>query len=197
MFFLFLPCTFEESAEWLYMGGNNRSKNGINLFRDMRTVLEPITLADREEIIDIFNFYTEHSFAAYTGSPLSYEMFDVFMQSSWGYPAVTARDESDAVIGFGMLRPYSSIPTFSCTAELTCFLKNGYTGRGIGKIILDHLETKGQSMGITSILASISSLNEGSVRFHLNNGFSECGRFKAIGEKRGVKFDVVYCQKMI
>jgi phosphinothricin acetyltransferase len=163
----------------------------------MRIALEPITLDDREDIIDIFNFYTENSFAAYTATPLSYEMFDAFMQFSWGYPTVTAKDGIDRVIGFGMLRPYSSIPAFSCTAELTCFLRNGYTGKGIGKIILDHLIAEGRAMGITSILASISSMNDGSIRFHTKNGFSECGRLKAIGEKRGVRFDVVYCQKMI
>jgi phosphinothricin acetyltransferase len=163
----------------------------------MNIVLEPITLADREEIIDIFNYYTENTFAAYTETPLPYEMFDTFIQMSWGYPSVTARDESDSVIGFGMLRPYSSIPAFSQTAELTCFIKQGYTGRGIGKTILAHIEMKGRDMGITSILASISSLNEGSIRFHLNNGFVECGCLKKIGRKQGMLFDVIYCQKMI
>jgi L-amino acid N-acyltransferase YncA len=164
---------------------------------NMRIELEPVTLADREEIIDIFNYYTENSFAAYTASPLSYEVFDSFMQLSWGYPAVTARDEFDAVIGFGMLRPYSSIPAFSATAEMTCFIKHGYTGRGVGKIILEYLVSKAHSFGISSILVSISSLNESSVRFHKNNGFSECGRLKGVGTKRGVTFDVIYCQKMI
>jgi len=163
----------------------------------MKIFLEPVTSDDREAIIDIFNFYTETGFAAYTAEPLSYEMFDSFMCSSWGYPSVIARDDSDVVLGFGMLRPYSSIPAFSGAAELTCFLKNGYTGRGTGTQILDYLEQKARAMGIISILVSISSLNDGSIRFHRNNGFIECGRLKGIGEKRGVRFDVVYCQKMI
>ncbi len=182
-----------------FLQGTNEAwlKTVATFLRDMRISLEPVTLHDREAIIDIFNFYTESGFAAYTESPLSYEMFESFVQFSSGYPAVTARDESGVVVGFGVLRPYSSIPVFSSTAELTCFLKHGYTGRGIGKQILNCLEHKAQGMGITSILVSISSRNPGSIAFHRNNGFTECGRLTGVGEKRGVRFDVVYCQKMI
>ncbi|NTW69650.1 MAG: N-acetyltransferase [Chlorobiaceae bacterium] len=163
----------------------------------MRIFLEPVTLNDRVAIMDIFNFYTESGFAAYTEEPMPYELFESFIQYSSEYPAITARDEFDEVIGFGMLRPYSAIPVFASSAEMTCFLKNGYTGRGIGRSILECLEAEARRMAITSILVSISSLNEGSIRFHLNNGFRECGRLKEIGEKRGARFDVVYCQKMI
>jgi L-amino acid N-acyltransferase YncA len=65
-----------------------------------------------------------------------------------------------------MLRAYSPFPTFSKTAEITYFIKPGYTGKGIGKKILDSLLAKARETGITSIIASISSLNEGSINFH-------------------------------
>ncbi|TLU83370.1 MAG: N-acetyltransferase family protein [Chlorobium sp.] len=163
----------------------------------MQITLDPILASDAEEIVDIFNYYTENSFAAYTERPISYDMFEAFFYSTRGYPSVTARDDSETMIGFGLLRPFSSISTFSHTAELTLFLKEGYTGQGIGRLILSYLEEKGREAGITSILASISSLNERSIRFHLHNGFTECGCFRGIGRKRGATFDVIYCQKTI
>jgi phosphinothricin acetyltransferase len=163
----------------------------------MVITIEPIIASDAEDIVDIFNYYTENSFAAYTERPIPYEMFEAFFLSARGYPAVTARDAGDMVTGFGMLRPFSTIPAFSRTAELTCFLRNGYTGKGIGRLILTHLEERGREIGITSILASISSLNAQSLQFHLHNGFLECGRFRSIGRKRGETFDVIYCQKML
>jgi phosphinothricin acetyltransferase len=52
-------------------------------------------------------------------------------------------------------------------------------------------------MGLNSILASVSSLNEASMIFHLRHGFVECGRFRNIGWKQGQAFDVVYYQKML
>jgi phosphinothricin acetyltransferase len=60
-----------------------------------------------------------------------------------------------------------------------------------------RLEKKGKDQGITTILASISSQNEGSIRFHAGHGFTECGRFKKVGRKKGIIFDTVWMQKFI
>jgi len=156
-----------------------------------------MTEHDRESIMDIFNFYVENSYAAYPEQRLPYDFYDVFLSMCKGYPAVTVRNGAGDVVGFGMLRPYHAMPAFSKTAEITYFIKPDCTGQRIGKRLLDHLEDEGRKKGLTSILASISSLNAGSLRFHVSNGFVECGRFKSIGQKRGEVFDVVYCQKML
>ena len=63
--------------------------------------------------------------------------------------------------------------------------------------MLGHLETAGKAQGIRTILASISSLNEGSIRFHERHGFIECGRFRNVGLKRGMVYDTVWMQKDI
>ena len=163
----------------------------------MHIVLEPLDDSDGPEILDIFNYYAENSFAAYSLQPLPDEMACMFLDLSNGYPAVVARDENGLAVGFGLLRPYSPMPAFASTAEMTLFMRNGYTGQGTGKVILDHLVEQAAEMGLVSILASVSSMNEGSIRFHLRNGFHECGRFREAGEKFGKRFDVVYCQRMV
>lgn len=152
---------------------------------------------NREEVMNIFNYYVENSFAAYPDRKLPNEFFDALLLMSQGYPTVVAMTDEGVVAGFGLLRPYNPMPAFLRTAEVTCFLKPGYTGLGIGKIILGHLLEKGKQKGIGSVLANISSLNEGSIRFHLKNGFSECGRIREAGQKNGRIFDIVYCQKML
>jgi len=163
----------------------------------MELTLTPITPDDRDAVMDIFNYYVENSFAAYPENKLPHEFFGTLLKMCEGYPSVAVRDENGAVIGFGMLRPYSPMPAFAQTAEITYFLRQDSTGKGIGKAILERLIEEGRKKGVTNILAGISSLNEGSIRFHLKNGFVECGRFKSIGRKKGRDFDVVYCQRMI
>jgi L-amino acid N-acyltransferase YncA len=165
--------------------------------KELKITLTPMSLNDREPVIDIFNYYVENSFSAYPERKLPYEFFDTFLSMCQEYPTATARDEAGELIGFGMLRPYNPIPAFSKTAEITYFIKPDFTGRGIGKTLLDYLVDGGRKKGLATILAGISSLNEGSIRFHLNNGFFECGRFKGIGRKQGKIFDVVYCQMML
>jgi len=113
------------------------------------------------------------------------------------YPAVVVRGGNCGVAGFGMLRPHNPMPAFARTAEITCFLRPELTGRGIGTEVLGYLEAEGSKRGIACILASISSLNEGSIRFHRRHGFVECGRFRNVGSKRGVLFDTVWMRKEI
>ena len=161
----------------------------------MNVKIAPLAKDGQKEIIDIFNYYVEHSFAAYPERKLPYECFYHFLEICEGYPAITAKDDQGNILGFGMLRSYNPFPTFSQTAEITYFVKSEYTGRGIGKRILDCLLAKAKEKGITSIVASISSLNEGSINFHKKNGFVECGRLREIGNKRGKFLTLYICRK--
>jgi phosphinothricin acetyltransferase len=163
----------------------------------MNVELQPMAVADLEEMTGIFNYYVEHTFSTYTEIPVSVEMFDSLMCFSQGYPALTARDDDGVLAGFGILRPYSPIPAFDRTAELTCFLGPGYTGKGIGTIMLEALEAGAREMGINSIIATVSSLNDGSLHFHMARGFSLQGCLTGIGLKNGRSFDVILLQKTL
>lgn len=159
--------------------------------------IEPIVPDDREPIIDIFNYYIENTFAAFPEEKMPYHAFDIFLQMSDGLPAVKITDENSKLVGFGMLRQFNPMPVFSHTAEITYFIDSNQTGKGIGKDLLEFLEKNGRQKGITTLLANISSLNTGSIRFHKRNGFIECGRFVNVGRKKGQMFDTVWMQKML
>jgi len=159
--------------------------------------LGPITAADGNAVIDLFNNYIENSFAAYPDHPVPYGFFAMFLEICNNYPSVIAKDPDGTVAGFGMLRPHNPMPAFRHTAEITYFVRADMTGKGLGAKMLGHLEEAGKEQGITTILASISSLNEGSIRFHARHGFSECGRFVRVGVKKGVVFDTIWMQKFI
>lgn len=163
----------------------------------MNFKLGPISMADRIEIVDIFNHYIETSFAAFPDHPLPYDAFEAILNKCKGFPTVTARDEQDSIIGFGMLHAYNPFPVFSGTAELSYFIKPEWTSRGIGTMMLGYLCQKAQDRGITTLLASISSLNNQSLRFHAGKGFSQCGCFRKVGRKMNETFDIVYMQKFL
>jgi phosphinothricin acetyltransferase len=163
----------------------------------MEYSISPISNEDGEAIIDIFNYYVENSFAAYPENKLPYQAFDMFLQISNGYPRASIKNRNGKIIGFGMLRSYHPIPTFSQTAEVTYFLHPDHTGKGLGKMLLYFLEKGASEKGITNILVNVSSLNPGSINFHRKNGFIECGRFKNIVKKKGQEFDAVWMQKRL
>jgi phosphinothricin acetyltransferase len=163
----------------------------------MNSGLQPVTMADMEEMTALFNYYVLHSVATYTERPVSVEVFEALMSFFPGYPALTVRVDSGTLAGFGLLRPYSQIAAFAGTAELTMFIRDGYTGMGYGSALLNALEAAASAMGIHSIVATVSSLNGPSLLFHRLRGFTEQGRLAGIGERNGRRFDVVFLQKAL
>lgn len=160
-------------------------------------LLGTITPSDRKAVIDLFNHYIENSFAAYPDHKVPYEFFGMFLAMCKGHPSVTLKDNEGTLAGFGTLRPHNPMPTFSHTAEVTYFIRPELTGRGLGSQMLDFLMAEGKKCGISQVLASISSLNERSIRFHQKHGFTECGRFRRVARKKDIFFDIVWMQKTI
>ncbi len=160
----------------------------------MKTSFKPMSFEHCEGIMNIYNWYIENSLAAYPDKIKSNDYFSHFMEATKGYPAYTIFD-NDEIVGFCFLRPYLPHSTFRETAEITYFIKENYTGKGLGKLALDKLEEDAKAADIKYILASISSENLHSLSFHLKNNFRECGRFGKIITKNGKQFDIVWMQK--
>jgi len=163
----------------------------------MAYLINPISPEDREPIMQILNYYVENTFAAYPEDTLPLEVFDLLFRMTKDYPTGTIKDQDGNILGFGMFRPHSPIPTFSKTVDASYFIHPDHIGKGLGKQLLAYLENKGRDKGVTCILANISSLNPKSIAFHKKNGFTECGCFKNVGKKKGCVFDTVWMQKMI
>jgi phosphinothricin acetyltransferase len=94
----------------------------------MQIRIKPLTKNNKKEIIDIFNYYIENSFAAYPENKLPYESFDNLLKMCEGYPACIAEDEKGNILGFGMLQAFNPFSTFSQTAEITYFIRPECTG---------------------------------------------------------------------
>ncbi|GAB6181226.1 GNAT family N-acetyltransferase [Desulfotomaculum defluvii] len=156
--------------------------------------IREMNIGDRVPVIDILNHYIEHGYAAYPEKKLTYAIFEELFLKNEFYPRIVVELQEGNVVGFAMLRPYSPIPTFKKTAEISYFIKPDLLGQGLGTSMLKFLLEKAKGKGIINILANISSFNKGSIEFHRTHGFEECGMFKEIGFKNGVNFDVVWMQ---
>jgi len=162
----------------------------------MKTIFEPMAEHHCAEVMAIFNYYVEHGFSAYPETRLPDVFFGKFLELTRGYPAFVIKDQvSGEIAGFCFLRAWNPFSTFKKTAELSCFIAPGHTGKGLGTAALNELECQAKPKGIKVLLAGISSKNTQSLAFHRKHGFTECGRFKNVGEKNGTVFDVVWMQK--
>jgi L-amino acid N-acyltransferase YncA len=158
-------------------------------------VLQDLGENHRQPVIDVFNYFIRHTYAAFPGREMGYDLFDRFLEMSHGYPRVAIKGVSGEVVGFAFLRPYHFADSFRRTAEITYFIMPEHTRQGLGTAILQRFCRQSREMGLDSILAPVSSLNPVSLDFHHKNGFRECGRFLKVGRKWGEDFDVVWLQK--
>jgi phosphinothricin acetyltransferase len=163
----------------------------------MNATFIPLAEEHRTGFIDILNWYSENSFAAYPETSQPYERFDFFLENAKNYPAYAALDGGGDVVGFFHLRAYNPLPTFRETAELTIFFRRDSVGLGLGTRALDLLEKEARKRDIKNIVSSVTSRNEPSLAFHRKSGFTEVGRLRNVGKKFGEYFDVVLLQKVI
>jgi len=163
----------------------------------MSYTIRPVKDKDRRAVTDIFNYFIENSFAAYPIRPVPTGFFDRMVAIAAGYPFYVIDTPDGDTIGFGLLHRYHGADSFERTGELTYFILPDHTGHGLGTKLFDRLIEEARRIGIDNLLASISSLNEQSLRFHAKLGFTECGRFRRVGVKNGHEFDVVWVQKFL
>jgi L-amino acid N-acyltransferase YncA len=163
----------------------------------MAIQITPMTMDDQVAVIDIFNHHIEHGEATFFEKRLPYVFIDNFIKLGQDYPVLAARSQQGSVLGFGLLRPYSAIPAFACSAEISYFVHPDHLRCGIGLRLLEALIEHGRQKGISTIMACILAQNSASIQFHLKHGFLECGQFGRIGIKHGEAFDVKYFQLFI
>jgi L-amino acid N-acyltransferase YncA len=157
--------------------------------------LEKMSESHRTAVIDIFNHFIRQSFAAFPEEEVDYRFFDRILETAQSNPALVIITGDHKVVGFGAMRPYHFADSFKRTAEVAYFILPEYTRKGLGSAMLDLFVGEAGHRGIDSLLAHISSRNAASARFHIKNGFRECGRFLRVGRKFGEDFDVVWMQK--
>ncbi len=160
----------------------------------MNLIFEPMSAEHERDVMDIYNYYARNTFFAYPENPLPNQFYSRFLEIGKTHPAYAIIADGE-VIGFCLLRPYNPFPVFRETAEVSYFIKKEFTGRGLGGVVLKKLEESARQKGIKKLLADISSENSASIKFHLNNGFTQCGRFRNAGKKFDRHFDVVWMEK--
>jgi phosphinothricin acetyltransferase len=160
------------------------------------SAIRPAGGDDVQAIARIFNYYVRRSFAAFPDRELETGLLSRLLDQAKDYGSFAVEKDGE-VIGFGLLRPLYPFPNLMAAGEVSYFICPGFTGRGTGTRLLGVIETAARGLGMTSLVARVSSRNRRSIRFHRKNGFSRCGRIRSIGSKFGRSFDVVILQKFL
>ena len=117
----------------------------------------------KKETIDIFNYYIEHTTAAYRSEKVDYDFFSALVDENV-VCAYAVMNNSNDVIGFCMLEKYKNIRTFNELGDCMYFIKPEMTGKGVGRNMLSLIENDAKQNGIKKLVVDISDENEKSKR---------------------------------
>lgn len=162
----------------------------------MKVTFDKLTDKYKEEVMEIYNYYIENTYAAYPGNRLPSRFFDKLTSEINGYPAYVVKN-SDKVVGFCFWNSYKNYSTFKETAVINCFLAYEVKGLGIEDYCLKKLEEDARQLDIKNILAIIPTKNRLGVRYYHTNGFRTCGTISDIGTKFGESFGLVIMKKIL
>ena len=94
----------------------------------MNITFEKLGNTHQKEVMDIFNYYVENSFAAFSETRLPDIFFEKIMEKIQDYPAYAIKDsDTGAIAGFCYLSAYHPFPTFKHTAQISYFILPHYT----------------------------------------------------------------------
>ena len=100
------------------------------------------------------------------------------------------------VAGYAYAVPWRPKPAYRYTVEDSVYLAPGWTGRGLGRLLLTALLAHCSRVGARQMIAVIADSGAGaSVALHRACGFTDAGRLAAVGFKHGRWIDTLLLQR--
>lgn len=187
-------------------------------------IIEQVTVADAEELLEIYRPYVEKTAITFEYDVPSVSEFEGRIKEiSAKYPYIKAVEDGQ-ITGYAYAGVFKGRRAYDWSVETTVYVKEDRKGEGIGRALYAKLEEMLKEMGVLNMNACIGvprkrlSLNRDackeadnicpeekpdetisydSVFFHEKMGFEMVGRFHDSGYKFGKWYDMVWMEKMI
>jgi L-amino acid N-acyltransferase YncA len=101
----------------------------------------------------------------------------------------------DSILGWAALSPVSSRCVYAGVAEVSVYVGLRYSGKGIGRALLEALVAWSERNGIWTLQAGIFPENEASLALHKRCGFREVGRRERLGQMKDLWRDVILLER--
>ncbi|MFA9380914.1 MAG: N-acetyltransferase family protein [Acetanaerobacterium sp.] len=149
------------------------------------------------EILAIYNHYVAHSTATFHIHPLSLdEMRGLVFFPKPCYATYVMLCEGK-IAGYVLLTQHKSREAYDQTAEVTIYLDNRCTGKGLGRHALAFIEDVARGNGFHVLVATICGENTSSIRLFETCGYEKCAHYKEVGMKFDRYLDLIAYEKIL
>ncbi len=163
----------------------------------MKIELVELNDDDFEVVKEIYDYYVLNSTATFHTQLVAIEELKrVILISHPKYKSFLIKTIGE-ICGYCYLSQYKNRQAYDRTAEITIYLKNQFTGMGIGKATVQELEEIAKHNNIKVLIGIITGDNLVSINLFEKCGYQKCAHFREVGEKFNKLLDVVAYQKII
>ncbi len=152
---------------------------------------------DAQAICDIYNYYVLNTIVTFEedivlAEDMAERITKVLEKYSW-----LVYEHEGEIVGYAYAGEWKSRCSYRFSVESSVYLKDGFSGQGIGSKLYEALFKELEKTDIHAIIGGVSLPNEGSVALHEKFGFEKIAQFKEVGYKFKKWIDVGYWEKII
>ena len=154
-------------------------------------MIRPATPADAEALAALWNPWirdTAITFTATLKTPAD------LVQMIATRPAFFTTDDHAGLATYGQFRGGDGYAT---CMEHTIILASAARGRGLGRALMQAVESHARDHGAHQMIAGISGENPAAIAFHARLGYAEIARVTEAGRKFGRFIDLVLMRKFL
>lgn len=150
----------------------------------MESIVRKATSSDLSSILEIVNQAILNTTAIYDYDVRTLEEQTIIFESKQArnFPTFVAECNNE-VVGFGTYDTFRTKVGYRFTVEHSVYVKDGFAGKGIGKLLLEQLIATAKAENYHVMIGVIDASNENSIRFHEKFGFQSMGILKEISFK--------------
>ena len=152
---------------------------------------------DAAELLEIYAPYVTGTTVSFEYEAPAVEEFRRRVEETSARYPYLVWEEDGALLGYAYAHPYAARPAYQWSAELTVYLRQGVSRRGLGSRLYGALMELLRLQGVRNVYGCVTAENTASVAFHHALGFREAGRFSQVGYKLGRWLDVLWLEKAL
>lgn len=169
----------------------------VEAMRAGEGTIRPACPEDAAAILEIYAPYVRETNISFEYEVPTLEEFTQRVRDISSLHPYLVWEENGKLLGYAYAHPYAPRPAYQWGAELTIYLRQGVTHRGMGSTLYGALFDLLRLQGVRTVYGCITAENHPSVAMHRALGFAEGGLFRNAGYKFGRWLDVLWLEKSL
>ncbi|MFC7677756.1 arsinothricin resistance N-acetyltransferase ArsN1 family A [Paenibacillus sp. GCM10028914] len=161
------------------------------------TSIRTAVISDIEQILVIYNQGIEDRIATLEVDPKDITFMNKWFQQHQDRYVVFVAEYNNVVIGWASLNPYSQRCAYDGVADLSIYIDRDFRGKGIGKMLLTHLEKTAKEKDFYKIVLFTFPFNQNGQALYHKLGYRDVGVFENHGILDGEYVDVKIMEKLL